>query len=116
MGRLIKKLNPKEDAGMKWHTQVGNITTNMRVKIDFTLPGFIVTKIVTCYCHVDEFSKVRYNINLGRYQLEELGLNLKWSENIIVADDGLLKVSSEAMVDLGTCKFKDLNEVKITSE
>ena len=76
MGRLIKKLNPKEDAGMKWHTQVGNITTNMRVKIDFTLPGFIVTKIVTCYCHVDEFSKGRYNINLGLILILLIGIYL----------------------------------------
>ena len=32
---------------MQWHTQAGKITTNLKVKIDFTLPEISATKIVT---------------------------------------------------------------------
>ena len=42
--RLRKKINTKEDAVIKWHTQAGNITTNLKVKIDFILPELSMTK------------------------------------------------------------------------
>ena len=45
---IIQKPNPKEDSVMQWHTQAGSITTNLKVKIDFTLPGLSAEKIVTC--------------------------------------------------------------------
>ena len=46
--RLTKKNNRKEEAVMKWHTQAGNIATNIKVKIDFTLPELSAEKIVAC--------------------------------------------------------------------
>ena len=42
-----RKINPKREAVMQSHTQEGNITTNINVKIDITLPGLSATKIVT---------------------------------------------------------------------
>ena len=36
MGRLVRKVTPKEDVGMKLHTQAGSITTNIKLRIDFT--------------------------------------------------------------------------------
>ena len=41
--RPIKKLNPKEDNVMKCHMPEGNITTNLKVKIDFTFPELNAT-------------------------------------------------------------------------
>ena len=38
MGSPITKINLKIDALILWHTQSGNITTNLKVKIDLTLP------------------------------------------------------------------------------
>ena len=35
---LVKKLCPVKYAVMQWHTQAGNITTNLKVEVDFTLP------------------------------------------------------------------------------
>ena len=70
MRRLISKFGPKKDDLMQFHTQSGNITTKFKVKIDFTLPELIATKIVTCNCHVDDSAKVRYEIILGRYLLK----------------------------------------------
>ena len=47
MRRQITKLNTKIDTLMQWHSQDGNITTNLKVKIYFTLPELSATKIVT---------------------------------------------------------------------
>ena len=44
---------------MEWHTQAVNPTTNLRVKMDFTLTEFSVTKVVTWECHVDHSAKDR---------------------------------------------------------
>ena len=51
---------------IQWHKQLGNITTNLEVKVDFTLPELSATKIVTWNCHVDESAKGIYGMILGR--------------------------------------------------
>ena len=82
----------------------------------FILPELSATNIVTCNCHEDESNKGRYDIILGRYIRTELWLNLKFSDQIIEADDGPFKGSTAPMVDLGTYKFKDIKTGKITPE
>ena len=37
MLRPLKILGPKKGVVMQWYTQAGNIITNIKVKIDFTL-------------------------------------------------------------------------------
>ena len=71
-----EKKNRKEEAVMKWHTQAGNIATNIKVKIDFTLPELSAEKIVACNFHVDNSAKGRYDMIIGRYILTDLGLNI----------------------------------------
>ena len=105
-GRLIPKLSPKEGNMMKRHTQAGSITTNLKVKIYLTLPEISATEIVTWNFHVDDTAKGRYDNILGRDLLTPLGLNLKFSDNVIEAYDGPFKESTEPMVDLGTHEFK----------
>ena len=39
---------------MQWNMQAVDITTNMKVKIDFTSPGLSATKIVTWDCHAED--------------------------------------------------------------
>ena len=51
---------------MQYHTQAGNITTNLKVKIDFPLPKLIATKISTWNFHVDDSTKSMYDMILGR--------------------------------------------------
>ena len=46
MGRLIEKLSPEKDTPMQPNTQAVNITTFLKVKIDFTLPALSATNIV----------------------------------------------------------------------
>ena len=51
---------------MKCHTQAGNITTNLKVKVDFTLSILSATNVVTWNCHVDDSNNGRYDMILGR--------------------------------------------------
>ena len=53
---------------------------------------------------------------LGRDPLKALVLNLELSDNVIEVDYRPFKGSTEPMVDLGKCEFKDLNIGKMTSE
>ena len=63
--------------------------------------------------NVDDPSKGRYDMILGRNILAELWSNTKLSEHVIKVDDGNLKGSTAPMVDLGTYEFKDLNTGKL---
>ena len=66
MGRIVENIRLEKDAVMQWNTQDGNITNNLRVKVDFTLPSHSVTNSVTWKCHVYESAKGRYDMILGQ--------------------------------------------------
>ena len=51
---------------------------------------------------MDDSTKGRYDIILGRNILTELGLNLEFIEHVIKADDGTFKGDTTPMVDLGS--------------
>ena len=74
--KLTTKLINKRDNLIQWHTQTGNITANLKIKIYLTLPELSVTNIVTWNCHVDDSARGRYDMILGIYILTELGLNI----------------------------------------
>ena len=111
--RLVGKLLPEKDSVIQWKTQDGNITTNFKIKIDFTLPTLSATNAVTWKYNVDESTKGGKYFILGRDMLTKLGLNLKFSEHVIKADDGPFKGSTAPMVDLGAYIFKILNIGKL---
>ena len=106
IGRLFEKLHTEKDAVMQCHKQDINITTNLKVKVDFTLPALSRTNVLMWKYHVDESDKGRYNMISGKVILTELGLNLKLSEHVTEADDGPFKGSTAAIVDLGTYILK----------
>ena len=62
---------------IQFQKQAGNITTNIKVKIYFTLTEFSTTKIVTWGFHMNDSDKVGYNKVLGRDLLTTLVLNIK---------------------------------------
>ena len=68
-GGAGKKIGLEEDTLMQWNTQAGNITTDFKVKIYFTLPTLIVTNVATWTYHVNESAEGRYYMILGRYIL-----------------------------------------------
>ena len=69
MESLVKKSHLEEDALMQWHPQAGNITTNLKVKVDLTLPAISATNFVMWTCHLNVSAKGRYDIILERYLL-----------------------------------------------
>ena len=94
---------------IQWHTQAGNINTNLKVKVDFNVPELSATNVATWKLYADYYTKGRYNITLGRDLSTELLLNIKFSDHVIKYDDGPLKGSTAPMVDLGPYEFKYLN-------
>ena len=66
MGRLVGQIYPEKDSLMQWNIQDGNITTNLEVKIDFTLPALSATNVVTWNFHVDDSTKVGYDMIPGK--------------------------------------------------
>ena len=82
-GKAVKKNSSEEDAVIQWHTQAGNITTSLKVILDFTLPTLSANNIVMWKFHADEYSKDRSDMTLGRELLTELRLNVKLSDHTI---------------------------------
>ena len=66
MRRLFEKLKIKRYATMQWKTQTGNITTNHKVKVYFTLPALSATNVMAWIFHVDESAKGIYDMILGK--------------------------------------------------
>ena len=52
---------------MHWHTQARNITNNLKVEVDFTLPTRSATNDMEWKCHVDDSVKGRNNTILRQY-------------------------------------------------
>ena len=101
---------------IQWRTQVGNTTTNLKVKVDYTLTPLSANNVVNLDWHVDDSSKGRYDMILGRDLLTQLKLNSKSIEHVIEAHDGPFQGSTTRMIDLGRYTFKYLNTEKITPE
>ena len=55
-----------------------SITTNIKVKIGFTLTGLSTKKIGRWNFHVDDSAKGRYDMVLDRELLTALSLNIKF--------------------------------------
>ena len=84
--------------------------------MDFNLPSLSATNVMTWKCHVDESAKGRYDMILGRDILTELVSNLKFSGQVIEADDRPFKGSTTPMVYFGKYVFKYLNTGKFIPE
>ena len=51
---------------IKWRTQAGNLTINMKVKLYFTLPEFSANKFVMWEFRLYPSTKIRYTMILDR--------------------------------------------------
>ena len=54
---------------MQWHMQAVNMTTSLKIKVDFTLTALSAMNVVMWIFHVDDSAKSRYDMILGRYLL-----------------------------------------------
>ena len=93
-----------------WETQAGKFTTSRKVNLDFFLPEFSATKIMKWKCHVDEYTKGRYYMILGRDLLTALGLDLKLSENVIIGGEGPYEGCYAPMVDIRNYDFNIITD------
>ena len=91
-----------------WENQSEKFTASTKVNVEFCIPEFVSTKIVTWKFHVAKSTNSRYNMILGRYLLTALGLDVKFFENIILGGDGQFKGYSSPMVDVSAYDFKPL--------
>ena len=64
--KASKKISLEEDSPMQWHMQARNVTTNLKVKVDFTLPTLRATNSVTSKWNVDDSAKGGYDMILRR--------------------------------------------------
>ena len=96
--------------------QARKFTTSKKVNVDFCLPEFSATKIVTWKYHVDKYTNGRYDIILGRYLLTALGLDIKFSENVIIGGEGPYEGCSEPMVDVSNYAFKYITDKTVKPE
>ena len=103
MGNMPGKLHPEKDDVIQWNVQAGNINTNIKVKVDFTVPALTATDFMTRKCHVYDSDKGRCDMIVGKDILIELGLNLKCFERVIEADYVTFKGSTTPMVDFTAC-------------
>ena len=87
--------------------------TSTKVNVELCLPEFGATKIVTWKCHIVKSINSRYNMILGIDLLAALGLDLKFSQNIILRGYGPFKGWSLHLVDLSKYDFKLLSDNKV---
>ena len=93
-----------------WESQAGKFMTSQKVNVDFCLPKFSATKIVSWKCHVYNRANIRNDIILSRELLTALGLDLNFFVNIIIGGEGPYEGCSAPMVYLRNYDFKSLTE------
>ena len=113
MGKLIEKLKPKNSTETTRETQAGKFMTSTKFNVEFCLPESGATKIDTWECHVAKSTNIRYDMILGIYLLAALGLDIKYSDNIILGGDGPFKGLLVPTVDISTYDFKPLIDNKV---
>ena len=86
------------------------------MNVDFYLPEFGATKIVTWKCHVGESTNGRTNMIIGRDLLTNLGLDQKFPDNIIIDRERPFKGCSASMVDVKNYKFKSITDTPVKLE
>ena len=91
MGKLTEKLKPKNSTETKWENQAGKFTISKKENVEFCLPEFGRTKIVTWKCHMDKSTNSRYAMILCRGLFTALGLDIRCSEKNILRCDGPFK-------------------------
>ena len=64
------------------------MATSNKVNIEFFLPEYTAIETVTWKCHVVDSTKCIYDMIVGRDLLTALGLDLKFSDSIIVGGKG----------------------------
>jgi len=111
LSKYTNKLHNKETETIYWKTQGGNFKTTKTCKIQFQLPELDDSKTIEWKVYVDECtdpSTSNYDMIIGTEILEELKIDLKFSERIITWGN-----ASTPMKDRDTFLNQDLMEFYI---
>ena len=65
MVSIVENIYPEKDVVMQFHIQDVSITSNVMVKLDFTLPALSAPDVLTWKCHVVDSAKGGYDMILG---------------------------------------------------
>ena len=71
------------DAQTDWNTAAGTFSTNSKVKLDLKLPELSPSAAIDLVAHVYKGDLVNYNVIIGREDLLELGIDIKFSTSTI---------------------------------
>ena len=86
------------------------------MKVYFCLPKFGTKKIVTWKYQVDESTNGRYNMILGRELITALGLDLKFSGDVIIVHNGIYEGCLSSMVGVSNCNLTSLTDKTVKPE
>ena len=67
-------------------------------------------------CYVDEYTNGRYNMILGRDLLTALGLDFKFSDNVIICREGPYEGCLSPMADVRNYGFKYITDKTVKLE
>ena len=79
---IVKHLRVKNDNRTVWATTAGNFETTGRAVVDFKLPELQPHHVIHKSVHVTN-KPMRYDMIIGRDLLNELGIDIKFSNNSI---------------------------------
>ena len=116
MGKLASKIKPIPAPETTWETQARKFMTSQKVNVHFCLTYFSTTKIMSWKCHVNSSTNIRYDMILGRDLRNALGLDIKFSENIIMGGDVTYEGFLTPMIDVSNYDFKPLPEKIVKPE
>ena len=79
---LVKKLRVRDTEHTTWNTKSGNLDTNKKCKVQFSLPEFYTDRVIEWDVHVSNTtdSSSPYDMIMGSDLMETLGLNIDYSD------------------------------------
>ena len=83
---FVKKLQLRNESVATWTMAAGQIKTNERCVVHFSLPEFSPTRTITWDMHVGTLDNVLYDMIIGNDLLERLKIDIKYSTSTIVWD------------------------------
>ncbi len=91
---FLLKLPQKKTSNTTWATKAGSFTSPKKCKCKFMTPEFHKHRVVEWEAYVDDCKSnvSMYNMIIGRDQMEAIGLDLLFSENLMRWDNASVPI------------------------
>ena len=87
----VSNLRIRHDKSTTWNTAAGHMTTTGRCKIQFILPEFHSDRVISWDAHVHESTVTqKYDMIIGRDLLNALNMDIRFSDQTITWEDGMI--------------------------